>query len=103
VRGDEAAADIIAYKRANDPFPDQSAADQWFDEPQLESYRHLGHLMTDELIESVAPNRVPVAKLGDLFSDLDRKARQARRKADAQPPVLVRSRFGYRAAWRGGT
>lgn len=54
VRGDEAAADVIAYKRSNDDFPDQSTADQWFDEPQLEAYRRLGHLMLETIVK-VAP------------------------------------------------
>lgn len=69
VRGDEAAADIIAYKRANPAFPDQSTADQWFDEPRLESHRRLGHLMTDRLIEPAAAG-APLADLNAFFAGL---------------------------------
>ena len=36
VRGDEGAADIVAYARAHREFPNQSTGDQWFDEPQLD-------------------------------------------------------------------
>lgn len=48
VKGSERAADLVAYNRAHEEFPNQSTADQWFDEPQLESYRALGyHIMLD--------------------------------------------------------
>jgi hypothetical protein len=50
VRGDEPAADIIAYLRSHEDFPHQSTAEQWFDEPQLESYRVLGYLMTKRIV-----------------------------------------------------
>jgi hypothetical protein len=53
VRGDEDAADVIAYKRANADFPDQTTLNQWFDESQLESYRRLGHLMVDRIVRKV--------------------------------------------------
>ncbi len=36
-------ADIYGYKSANPSFPDQSTADQFFDEPQFEAYRELGY------------------------------------------------------------
>jgi hypothetical protein len=42
-RGDEGAAEFIAYQRLHLEFPYQSTADQWFDEPQHEAYRALGH------------------------------------------------------------
>ncbi len=34
--------DLLAYRRANESFPDESTADQFFDEAQFESYRKLG-------------------------------------------------------------
>jgi hypothetical protein len=40
--GDET-VDIQYYKSMHPEFPHQSTADQWFDEPQFESYRRLGH------------------------------------------------------------
>jgi hypothetical protein len=36
------AVDIQYYKSMHPEFPHQSTADQWFDEPQFESYRRLG-------------------------------------------------------------
>jgi hypothetical protein len=50
VRGDEKAADVIAYQRANPAFPAQTTANQWFDESQFESYRRLGHLMMERIV-----------------------------------------------------
>ena len=35
--------DIYSYKSANPSFPDQSTADQFFDETQFEAYRELGY------------------------------------------------------------
>ena len=37
------AADVRQYRLANDDFPQQSTADQWYDESQFESYRRLGY------------------------------------------------------------
>ncbi len=36
-------ADIYGYKTSNPSFPDQSTADQFFDESQFEAYRELGY------------------------------------------------------------
>lgn len=36
------APDVVSYMSANPDFPQQSTADQWFDESQTESYRMLG-------------------------------------------------------------
>ncbi|MBZ5719229.1 MAG: patatin-like phospholipase family protein [Acidobacteriia bacterium] len=43
--------DILAYSKLQPDFPHQSTADQWFDEPQFESYRRLGFHSVDELLE----------------------------------------------------
>ena len=40
--------DVLQYKEANEDFPHQSTGDQFFDEPQFESYRMLGwHIMNN--------------------------------------------------------
>lgn len=44
VTGDES-EDLLAYRRKNPTFPDQTTADQFFDEDQFESYRELGYLI----------------------------------------------------------
>jgi hypothetical protein len=69
VRGDEEAADIIAYQRANPDFPAQTTTDQWFDESQLEAYRRLGYLMTRRVIDGAAEWREPL-DLPHLFEGL---------------------------------
>jgi hypothetical protein len=42
VRADNA-VDVQQYRLANRAFPQQSTADQWYDESQFESYRRLGY------------------------------------------------------------
>jgi hypothetical protein len=71
VRGDESAADVIAYKRAHDDFPAQSTAQQWFDESQFESYRRLGQLMAERIIEATEVNQAN-PKLTTLFEGLNK-------------------------------
>lgn len=50
-------ADIYAYRKTHEEFPDQPTADQFFDEKQFEAYRELGyqtayHMMCDDNIKS---------------------------------------------------
>jgi hypothetical protein len=82
VRGDEAAADVIAYKRAHTDFPAQSTAEQWFDESQFESYRRLGQLMTERVIDATGAAQSDL-NLTTLFDGLDRidEATMKKRKA----------------------
>jgi hypothetical protein len=40
------------YALAEPAFPQQSTADQWFNEAQFESYRKLGYLIGRNLIEN---------------------------------------------------
>ena len=42
-------ADLYGYKDAHPSFPNQSTADQFFDEMQLESYRELGYQLADDM------------------------------------------------------
>jgi len=39
--------DVMNYAAAHPDFPHESTADQWFDEPQFESYRRLGRYVAD--------------------------------------------------------
>jgi hypothetical protein len=45
-------ADIYGYKGANESFPDQTTADQFFDEAQFEAYRELGYQLTWQMLNS---------------------------------------------------
>ena len=42
---------LLGYKGANRDFPDQSTADQFFDEEQFEAYRELGYEIADSFIQ----------------------------------------------------
>ncbi len=44
--------DVLEYRRSHPAFPHQSTADQFFDEPQFESYRVLGSHMMDQMCGS---------------------------------------------------
>lgn len=44
--------DVIHYKRTHPSFPHESTADQFFDEPQFESYRALGSYIMDRMCGS---------------------------------------------------
>jgi hypothetical protein len=41
---------LMGYKGANRDFPDQSTADQFFDEEQFEAYRELGYVIADAVV-----------------------------------------------------
>jgi hypothetical protein len=60
-------ADVLQYGFDNDDFPQQSTADQWFDEQQFESYRRLGCISGDSLFDDDAP-------LGALAAFFENKA-----------------------------
>ena len=66
--GDEP-IDTQAYAALNPGFPNQSTADQWFDESQFESYRKLGeHVALDVLGAALdAPPDLPVEDLCALL------------------------------------
>jgi predicted acylesterase/phospholipase RssA len=48
-------ADLRNYGKANESFPHQSTADQWFDETQFESYRSLGYRIGMRAFKAVPP------------------------------------------------
>lgn len=44
--------DVLQYKKSNNDFPHQTTGDQFFDEPQFESYRMLGAYIMDRLCDN---------------------------------------------------
>jgi hypothetical protein len=44
--------DLYGYRRANPSFPDESTADQFFDEAQFEAYRELGYQIGRRVFEN---------------------------------------------------
>ena len=65
--------DVLAYRAGHREFPDQSTADQWFDESQFESYRRLGFHSMQTLTGMLvgAPQDAPVS-VEDLFTRVRR-------------------------------
>jgi len=55
-------ADIYGYKSANPSFPDQTTADQFFDEEQFEAYRELGYMLTKQMLNSKEGKKVFVVE-----------------------------------------
>lgn len=49
------AADVRQYRRAQSAFPQQSTADQWYDESQFESYRRLGYESALAFVDLASP------------------------------------------------
>jgi hypothetical protein len=47
--------DVLEYKKGHPDFPHQTTADQFFDEPQFESYRILGSHIVDQLCPDERP------------------------------------------------
>jgi hypothetical protein len=45
---------LLGYKSANRDFPDQSTADQFFDEDQFEAYRELGYVIANGVAPQIA-------------------------------------------------
>lgn len=59
--------DIRQYAKANIDFPHQTTGDQFFDEAQFESYRHLGNFLMDEVLKSVSQHKTPRGKSWHLM------------------------------------
>ncbi len=47
--------DLLAYRRKSPSFPDETTADQFFDEDQFESYRKLGELVGENVCSGTMP------------------------------------------------
>ncbi|MBI5660162.1 MAG: hypothetical protein HZC43_11585 [Nitrosomonadales bacterium] len=54
--------DIRQYAKANPGFPHQTTADQFFDEAQFESYRHLGRFLMNNVLNSIGEQKTPGGK-----------------------------------------
>lgn len=80
-------ADLVGYVAENPRFPNDSTADQWFDETQFESYRHLGfHIARSIGGEGRAFETVPA-----FFAEVSAQA-IARSRATGRPGRAPRRR-----------
>jgi hypothetical protein len=59
--------DVLNYAAENPPFPQQTTADQFFDESQFESYRRLGAFIGRECLSTHA-NLLPTLRVLDVAS-----------------------------------
>jgi hypothetical protein len=59
--------DILQYHTTHPEFPHQSTGDQWFDEPQFESYRKLGLHMTDSVFSAISATKTRTHLLAGPF------------------------------------
>ncbi|MEM9494344.1 MAG: hypothetical protein AAGC55_34680, partial [Myxococcota bacterium] len=59
------------YKGANPSFPDESTADQFFDEEQFEAYRELGYRIADQMIGELDLDGLMARRkaLGDVLTN----------------------------------
>jgi hypothetical protein len=62
-------ADVLNYHKADSAFPQDTIADQWFSEPQLESYRMLG----SHIISTISPEAVGETGYFKAFETLAEK------------------------------
>lgn len=68
--GDEP-TDVLSYAARNKAFPNQSTADQWFDESQFESYRALGEHSIQSILQKIGDSQTVGSKdTKDLFKEL---------------------------------
>lgn len=80
IMGKEITADVRQYAIENAHFPQQTTANQWFDEAQFESYRRLGQLCAEQAFgelkaveEIKAKDELLSADIKEIFREADRK------------------------------
>ena len=56
-------ADILQYAKTHETFPHETTANQFFNESQFESYRHLGSYIVERIAET--------APTGPFFTQFD--------------------------------
>ena len=75
--------DIISYSNAHPSFPHEPTSDQWFNELQFESYRHLGFFVGSAIVDDARSNQTSVASLPDFLRSLVRLDQTAEAKYGA--------------------
>ena len=51
---------LLGYKSINNDFPDETTADQFFDDEQFDAYRELGYTLCQHMLNSKENNIIPV-------------------------------------------
>ena len=76
--------DIDAYARSHTAFPNESTADQFFDEDQLEAYRELGMEVAEQALDELKkaiPDTTVESDVMRVVTGLDAEKRQAKEEA----------------------
>jgi hypothetical protein len=60
---------VKGYVAQNPSFPDESTADQFFDEVQFEAYRELGFCIADKMLDGQVTTDRGEVSLNELISD----------------------------------
>jgi hypothetical protein len=81
--------DVTQYAKTHPTFPHESTANQFFNEAQFESYRHLGHHAVRTILHRVNPNTIPVDPFANEAGESSLAAlfRRARAYTAAVSPV----------------
>ena len=70
---DDVSFKVKGYAAQHPTFPDESTADQFFDEVQFESYRELGFRLADQMLEAKVPVDGKTPKDGQTLGSLIRE------------------------------
>ncbi len=96
--------DVVHYKRTHPTFPHETTADQFFDEPQFESYRALGSYIMDRMTQPPSDNRAqddPKAFECDIQSlSLDEFFKHAKTNLESMAPQM---KDQYRRYWNASS
>ncbi len=82
--------ELLGYRGANPTFPDQSTADQFFDEEQFEAYRELGFIIATAMMRDENA-QAGIAAIGARW-DAPAPASSRARRAKAAPGARSRAR-----------
>ena len=77
-------ADVSNYAATHKGFPHESTADQWFDEPQFESYRMLGLHSLREIWGDAPKGKTPldlIKRVGDYLTERERMQTDKKKEA----------------------
>ncbi len=74
MRGGSETVDVRQYGFENGDFPQQTTADQWFDESQFESYRKLGELSVRQVVAEASESALRRREEADQYEELETDA-----------------------------
>lgn len=89
--------DVVHYKRTHPTFPHETTADQFFDEPQFESYRALGSYIMDRMTlpPSDKPDGLKTFERDIQDLNLDEFFNNAKSNLESMAPQMKDKYVGY--------